>query len=163
MSAIVTILREGTSESIQVYVDPKEKIEDIINRCKEYWSLEGSLDDYVLIRNNVELSREKTVISSDIKEGDVIRFCERGETPTSEKREKTAEKKDPVSSAKQWLQENLGLTQDNLEMIERSDGDNSTKLGFKNLDRDEHYTVIIQSGDVKTYIPALMEDLDEVR
>lgn len=160
MSAIVTILREGTSESIQVYVDPNEKIEDVINRCKDYWRLEGGLEDYVLIRNNMNLPRNKTVISSDIKEGDVLRFTDKDNSQSSEKKKEGGKKKDPISSSEDWLNENLGLKKDNLEMIERSEENSSVKIIFKNLDRDEHYTIITQNGDVKTYIPAFVEDLE---
>lgn len=160
MSAIVTILREGTSESIQVYVDPNEKIKDVIERCKDYWRLEGTTEDYVLIKNNMKLSRQKTVISSDLKEGDVLRFTEKGSSPSREEIEEQGMEDDPVSNSKEWLSKNLGLETDELETIERTKEEGSVKMVFKNTDRDEHYTIITKNSAVKTYIPAYVEDLE---
>ncbi len=161
MAAIVTILREGSSDSIQMYVDPDEKVEKIIDNCKEYWRLEGDLEDYVLIRRNTRIPHKKTVISSNLQEGDVVRFCERDKCQTPKKKlEKDFEVKDPVFSAENWLKENVGLNLDNLDIIDREVKGDSTKILFKNLNRDEHYTVIVQGGDVETYIPAMMEEFD---
>ncbi|MFW6048141.1 MAG: hypothetical protein ACOC87_02455 [Candidatus Natronoplasma sp.] len=161
MAAIVTILREGSSDSIQMYVDPDEKVEQIIDNCKDYWRLEGDLEDYVLIRKNTRIPHKKTVISSNLQEGDVVRFCERDKCQTPKERvEKDSEVKDPVFSAEKWLKENVGLNMDNVDIIDREVKGNSTKILFKNLVRDEHYTVVVQSGDVETYIPAMMEEFD---
>ncbi|MFP4001219.1 MAG: hypothetical protein ACLFSM_09160 [Thermoplasmata archaeon] len=160
MSAIVTIIREGTSESIQVYVDPNEKIKDVIDRCKDYWRLEGTTEDYVLIKNNMKLSRQKTVISSDLKEGDVLRFTGKGSSTSREETEEQRREDDPVAVSKEWLSENLGLETDELETIEKRESESSLKMVFKDVDRDQHYTIITKNSVVKTYIPAYVEDLD---
>ena len=165
MSAIVTVLRETTSENIQVYVDPKERIEDIISRCKDYWRLEGSLDDYVLIRNNMKLPKDKTVISSDIREGDVIRFCRKDRDDEQKSRTKKSETntetdKDPVTSSKDWLRQNLGLDVEDLKAVKKLEEEDSTKIVFKNQSIDQNYTVTTKNGEVQTYIPAVVEDID---
>ncbi len=158
MSATITVLRPGTEDSIEMYVSPEERIKDIIERCQSYWQLEGPSDKYGLMRNNAELLSHETVISSDLKDNDVVRFLEKGALEESEKSEVDSLKPEEILSlAEKWLKDNIGVKRDKLELLGKQERENETSLQFRNNESDEHYTILVKGKKVKTYIPALVE------
>ncbi len=164
MSAIVTILRPETEENIQMYIEPEEKVEDIIDRCMGYWQIDGDTDRFALSKGNTDLISDKTVFSSEIQEGDVLRFCEKGTTESSagEKSEsKVLKNADAIELAETWLQRNIGLDSEDMRLMESSKvEEESFKLLFQNTELDEHYTVFIEGRSVVNYIPAIADDMD---
>ncbi len=162
MSAIITILRSETEESIQMYIDPEEKVENIIDRCLGYWQIEDESDRYALCKSNTEIVSEKTVISSNIQEGDVLRLSKKISDKELEKTnvEGDVKEKDAIDLAERWLHTNIGIEYDNLDLIGYSKEEDGFRLVFKNSSLDEHYTVGIEGGHVTNYIPAIMEDIE---
>lgn len=163
MSAIITILRSETEESIQMYIEPEEKVENIIDRCLGYWQIEDESDRYTLRKSNTEIVSEKTVISSNIQEGDVLRLSKKISDKELEKTDvegEDVEEKDAIDLAERWLHTNIGIEYDNLDLIGYSKEEEGFRLVFKNSGLEEHYTVGIEGGDVTNYIPAIMEDIE---
>jgi len=159
MSATITVLRAETEDSIEMYVSPEEKIEDIIERCQSYWQLEGPCDEYGLMRNNTKLISHKTVISSDLQDNDVVRLLEKRAIKGngSEKSECESLKPEEILSlAERWLKDNIGTKPENLKLVEKQESKKGTCLQFRNKECDEHYTVLVKGRKVETYIPALV-------
>lgn len=163
MSATINVLCPQNEDSIEMYVDPEERIEEVEERCQSYWQLEDESDEYVLIRGDTELASGKTVISSDLQDGDVVRYLKKEKLEKKDNGKKESLKLKPkeiLSLAQKWLKDNIGVESDNLELVERESRQSGTNLQFKNTDREEHYTVVVEGKKVKTYIPALMDDVE---
>ncbi len=59
-----------------------------------------------------------------------------------------------LSMAEKWLNNNIGVDPDNLELVEKQREQSVTNLQFRNIECGKKYTVEIEGGKVKTYIPA---------
>lgn len=163
MSATINVLCPQVEESIEMYVDPEETIEEVKERCHGYWQMDGDSDEYVLMSNKTELTSRKTVISSDLEDGDVVKILKKKKSEEQDKRRKESvdlKSEETLSLGERWLEDNIGVETDNLELVERESGKNNTTLQFKNTDRDEQYTIVVEGKKVKTYIPALMNDIE---
>ena len=168
MSAIITVLKPEGGDSVQMYVKAEEKVEEVIERCIAYWQIEGDVEDYELVHNDARLKSSKTVISSDIQGGEVLRLCEKeedvDEAGNDHSDEEPAEK-DFVVIGKEWLEKNIGLDTSKIELISRDKMESGTHLLFENIEsEEEYYTVIVEQGQVKKYIPAVVDyaELGEV-
>lgn len=163
MSAIITIIMYETGKSIQMSVGPEEHIEKIIERCTAYWKLEGEIDDYILVKNDTELQKDKTVISSEIQEGDVIRFYKKENRDTEERadglKEVESSENDEIL-AERWLKQNIGVVTGNIDLVQGKNTETAKQLLFKNLERNQHYSLVIENGSVKTYLPAILDVFD---
>ncbi len=160
MAATINVLCPQTEDSIEMYVDPEETVEDIKERCQGYWQVDGENGDYVLMRSNTELSSSKTVISSDLQDGDVVKYLKKEKTDNGKKECVDLKPEEILSLAERWLEENIGVESDNLKLVERESGQNNTNLELKNTDLGEHYTVVVEGKKVKTYIPGMMENFE---
>lgn len=161
MSATITVLRAGTEDSVEMYVNPEERVGEIIERCQSYWQLDGADGEYLLLKRNDQLSSEKTVISSEIHDNDVVKFIEKSMIEESDKAGKEKVDLNPeeiLSLAERWLSDNIGVNSDNLELVKKQTKQNLTNLQFRNTECDEEYTVEIEGGKVKIYIPGLIEE-----
>lgn len=161
MSAIITVLKPEGGDSVQMYVNAEEKVEEVIERCIAYWQIEGDVEDYDLVHNDARLISSKTVISSDIQGGEVLRLCERKEDVDEAGKDLSDEEsseKDVVVLAKEWLEKNIGLDTSKIELISRDKMESGTHLLFENIEaEEEYYTVIVEQGQVKKYIPAVVD------
>lgn len=164
MSATITVLRAGTEDSIEMYVEPEEKIKEVIERCQGYWQLEGDRGEYLLMKRNSKLISEKTVISSDLQDNDVVKFRKKSTIKENDSEKNECEDLTPdeiLSLAERWLQNNIGVKSGNLELLEKQRRQSSSHLQFKNTESDEHYTILIKGRKVRTYIPALMDHIEK--
>ena len=157
MSATITVICPEIEDSIEIYVDPEEKIEDIIERCQEYWQLEEEDSDHALMKRKNKLVSDKTVISSDLQDNDVVKLRKEKTVKETDKiKEKNIDlnPEEILSLAERWLDNNIGVNSEQLKLLERQSGDDSTNLLFKNTELDERYTVVVKGGKIKTYIPS---------
>ncbi len=157
MSATITVLRDGTEDSVEMYVNPEEKISEIIERCESYWQIEEDGNEYVLMKRNAKLSSDKTVITSELQDNDVVKIREKSktkETDVGKKESVDLKPEEILSMAEKWLNNNIGVDPDNLELVEKQREQSVTNLQFRNIECGKKYTVEIEGGKVKTYIPA---------
>jgi len=161
MSATINVFCPEIDDSIEIYVEPEEKIEEIIERCRTYWQLEGDQEEYALMRNNNKLSSGKSVISSDLQDNDVVKLWKEEELKKEEIEEPVNLKPEEILSlAERWLKDNIGVKSEELELVEKQDGQIGTNLQFKNTELDEQYTVLVKGNKVERYIPALIDKAD---
>ncbi len=161
MSAIITILRSNMDESIQMYVDPEEKIEKIIDRCIGYWGINGTTEEYTLIKNDVELNPDKTVISSEIQDGNVVRFCREENRDDEQVYDGKVSDVDHEDIAMDWLEKNIGFGPEDIDPVKKIDKGGEKQLLFKDAEKKQYYTLVLQNGSVKTYIPAISDVFDD--
>ncbi|MFP3872723.1 MAG: hypothetical protein ACOCTR_04905 [Candidatus Natronoplasma sp.] len=169
MSAIVTILYAEKEKSIQMNLNPGETIEEIIHKCEDYWLLDrnpGGQNEHVLLRGNETLAPEETVISSDIQDGDVLKFMRRSEyipppPPESEDGAVKLRKRELTERARDWLEQNIGLDPEKMELVggDRAGGERCRELTlvFKEAEGEDYFTVQLKDGKVVKYIPTKME------
>ncbi len=158
MPAIITILKQNSSESIQMHIKPNELIKNILERCTSYWCIEEK-GDHVLMHGNTILDNDKLVIDSELQEGDVVRLCQKDKEKEQDESVPVdyRKEKDPVEVAKRWLANNIGLEDKDITLINRVDSDDGVELLFKNNNLEEHYTLRVSHNRVKKYVPALTD------
>lgn len=160
MGAIITILKENSSESIQMQVEPDELIERILSRCKLYWGIDK--ENVVLKKGDSVLDIDKLVIDSNVQDGDVIKLASKTEDRKKEIGRKNSKVKDqkPIQVAKRWLQKNIGLECEDIELVEEKELGNTISLLFANKNLEEHYSIKVdeKNGIVVNYVPALTDE-----
>ncbi len=170
MSAIVTILNAEKEKSIQMNLDPEETINEIIQKCEDYWLIgygsksQDRKEEYSLLKGDMVLNPEKTVISCDIQDGDVLKFVKGFsiETPVQEDESRDVKQKierdESVMRAKRWLEDNIGVESRNLRIVDEKNWSDEEKdqelvIIFKEGEKGDHFTVKLKDGWVKKYIP----------
>lgn len=158
MSAVITVLNERNEESIQMTVDPEDKIGEIVHRCKDYWFPGGCDEDHSLKKRGMKLKSDETVISAGIERGDVVKFIKDVRERNSQTKKKNygpqeMNQEDLVPSAKEWLGQNIGLDPDRLEVIAEDNLEEVTELIFKVNGEEDYLTVMMKNGRVSKYVP----------
>lgn len=158
MSATITILYNEKEESIQMEVQPDENLEDILERCMDYWMLRKDKERYVFLKRNDELDGDETVISAGIEKGDVLSLDEKRDLRgATEKKSKTPPLDNadinPVTAAKNWLEKNIGLEPPRLTLVTEEDRGESVNLVFRITGKEKYLTVQVKNGEIRDYIP----------
>ncbi|MEF8874605.1 MAG: hypothetical protein V5A88_08055 [Candidatus Thermoplasmatota archaeon] len=179
MTAIVTILNAEKEESIQMNLDAEERIEEIIQKCEDFWCPAGGTDfgyggqdeqgedqevyqDHVLLKGDAVLDSEKTVISYNIQDGDVLKFVKRSVLKSSaggtkSPRDRSLGRDESIERAQRWLNENIGVEGTDLELVSEKEDDGCLTLVFKETGDNEYFTVRLEGGVVSEYLPVRAE------
>lgn len=154
MSAPITILNDQKGESIQMSVEPDERLENILERCMKYWLIEGDKDRFVFLRRNDQIDINETVISAGIERGDVLKLVDKSSRRESETEEDPEEmKEDAVNLAERWLESNIGIDPHELEYVKEERDAESANMIFQLRGKDGRLTVQVKNGKVSNYIP----------
>ncbi len=155
MPATITILHNEKEESIQMGVRPEQSLGDILQRCMDYWMLEGSKERYIFLRRNDEIGLDETVISAGIERGDVLTLGKKRELRSAAKEEtpSNSEGIGAVTAAEDWLDRNIGLDIDRLEVVTEEEISEGVRLIFQLAGKEEYLTVQVKDGKVMSYIP----------
>jgi len=174
MTAIVTILHAEKEKSIQMNLDPEERVEEIIQKCEDFWCVGGGenfgsgfqkedqdvYQEHVLLRGNVVLDPEETVISTNIQDGDVLKFVEKSVVSSTERKsrgERHLGKDESVRRGKRWLSENIGVEENEVELVSEEEENGCLTLVFKESRDDGYFTVRLEDGVVSEYLPVRAE------
>ncbi len=133
-------------ETIEVEVGLEEKVEALKREVERCFSLGV---DYSLFYRDVELLEEKLLKFYGLEEYDLL-VLQRGDGENSSLRENFPEDQERISRGKRWLEKNIGLNTDELDLNEyiRSE-DERTEMIFER--EDSLYQLKVSEEKIEEY------------
>lgn len=173
MVARIKLVYPPKSDSIKIEIQQHNKIDEILRRVVNFWIQGGDPDDYILIKDDRTIDKDKTVDEAGIVGGDELKLMGKArlgsvrdfdENVTYEK--KSDDVKDSndggdveirndkrLNVAESWLEKNIGINPESLTVVESYFDQNNSKIVFSDEENDCFYTIEMENGDITRYVP----------
>lgn len=133
-------------DTIEVEVEFEDRVEDLKREIEKGWSVD---EDYSLFYRDVELSEDKPLKFYGLEPFDLL-VLRRDHDRERSLRDDFPEDQKNVSLGKRWLERNIGLDPDGLELNEYSrSGSKETEMTFEQ--GDTLYQVKVDEERIEEY------------
>lgn len=160
MPAVVTIILESDKEDIRMNLDPDDYLEDVLERCLDYWLIDEDKDNFRFVKGEEVLKNENKVIDSEIQKNDVLKLMnikkiDRNLSDAGEVIDNRLDLNQQIENSKNWLSRNIGISKEKIQLVDKKSGKNHNHFLFRV--KDEYFTMKTNGREVTKYIPGRLD------
>jgi hypothetical protein len=144
----VRISTSGASKPVPMDVEPEDYIGEMKESVAEYWGKDPN--DYVIKKGVMVFSDDTRISDADLQNNDSLILIHRDELSQAP----SAQVVEDIQLAKDWMYDNIGVPQQNLNLINDSYEDEDHVIIFEDrTDKKKYRLIFKQNNELKEYRP----------